>query len=584
MVEEVVLQRYPQLLFLLRTMPCKPRDVHKLPPLLSSLIAQKTDLLLCVGIPSPKEILALTPWLKINPSKEIMIFEEELGVIRAFCDKALSEQVFAHPQIQIKPLLHAKKMSQALLEAVYAYPVERVMLQVLDSRYDAEELSLLVLRRATITSALFHEDAYYHLLFRNLLPNFQRLPSCFYADLLRGKFQGIPAIVCGAGPSLTADISLLRKLQTKALMIAGGSTLAALSSQGVVPHLGLALDPNPEEYDRLKANQGMQVPMLFGSRVAANIFRTCNGPLGYMRTFSGGFAEQALEERLGLEEESLFQGVSQEGLSVTVMCFATALRLGCSPILLSGIDLAYTDGKRYAQGVVSDPSVILQELGKEQKSAERLIIRKNRHGKDVHTMVKWVMEAAAIEEFATYYPHVTVVDCVKEGLGFLRFPYQDLQEASATYLTQEYDLYGYVHQVLQGLGTLKEKQKTIEIFVEELFTSSKRCLLVAQKAIALLQDLNPEQHPEEDGKLTLCTMDFTEEIAFVYLLEPMEEIATCGIERAMRHAASHDPREVHLKKWNHYLKLLQHYNKLFEEQGIAESLALHHDHADHYKS
>src|SRR5690606_30787893 len=108
-----------------------------------------------------------------------------------------------------------------------------------------------ILREATLSYSLYQEDKYYHLLFRNLLKNFRYLSKSFQAESLKGCFQGIPAIICGAGPSLTQALPVLSECKEKALLIAGGSTITALSKNGILPHLSLAVDPNPEEYERL---------------------------------------------------------------------------------------------------------------------------------------------------------------------------------------------------------------------------------------------------------------------------------------------------------------------------------------------
>jgi len=558
MLEEVLATRYPQLLFLLHTKQVSARV--DLPACdqgwIEKVYVQKPSLVLLIGMRHLEELLMIQKWLEKHPDVNVILFEENLNTLAHFFEQPEVTSMINHPQIHLRYILEHADLLQALKEAVKDYPVENILIELsgeYQDKYSLEEISLKVLRRATISSALFHEDFYYHLLFRNLLHNFLRLPECFYADALRGKFQGIPAIVCGAGPSLKQQITLLKELQTKALILAGGSTLAALSSQGVFPHLGFALDPNPEEYDRLKMNQHAEIPLLFGSRVAPTIFNTCQGPCGYMRTFSGGLVEQAVEEKLPLTEESLVQGVSQEGMSVTVMALAAAIRFGCSPIFLVGIDLAYTGGKRYAEGVVQDASICTAELLREYKSGERILIKENKQKEQVHTTIKWVMEAAAIEDFVQKHPHVTVFDAVEGGLGFASLPSLSLEKGREQYLTREYDLQGYIHQLLQTLPTFADYKEEIHECLHELHSSVKTCEQLLERLIAELEH-NHHQDPEENPWITLYQMDLTEEKAFQYCLEPLEE--------AMALSESMDKKERLYKRWSYFQKLLNHYDKL----------------------
>jgi hypothetical protein len=575
MLKETLELRYPQLLFLLSTCQASPLSSshidasERICNFAQNVKVNRSELILLIGLDDPGYFLSLTEWLKNHPQSHFLVFEEKLEAIAAFLQQPEAQDVLQHPQIHLRYILEHADLIQGLKEAVKEYPAERVWIEVTPSyekKYCRDELSLTIFRHATIASALFNEDVYYHLLFRNLLSNFNRLHECFYADALKGSFKNIPAIVCGAGPSLSAHIPYLKELGSKALLIGGGSTLAALSSQGVHPHIGLALDPNPEEYDRLKANYDFEVPILFGSRVAASIFRTLNSPLGYMRTFSGGFAEQALEEKMGLDEESFFQGVSQEGLSVTVMCVAVAIRLGCNPIILSGVDLAYTGGKRYADGVVQDASIQLDELHKETKTSERLLLRENRHGDPVYTTVKWIMEAQAIEDFIHLHPEVKVYDSIETGLGFKSCEYRALPELIQQELLQEYDLKGYVHQRISSLPHFREKKEQVALFVQELKASVERSLEIVCTLLKHLERCSLHPNPEESSMLTLYTMDLEEEEAYLYLLEPMQELIVSCLQKEMgmiRNSSSSPQGALMGQKWRHFEKLLKYYQELF---------------------
>ena len=63
----------------------------------------------------------------------------------------------------------------------------------------------------------------------------------------------------------------------------------------------MALDPNPEEFDRLRASSAFEVPLLFASRLRPDVFLTCNGPIGYLKSDTGGLFETWMEERLSIE-------------------------------------------------------------------------------------------------------------------------------------------------------------------------------------------------------------------------------------------------------------------------------------------
>lgn len=585
MLEELLELRYPQLSFLLKTHCKKEKKIQEkraqsTEEFVNKVIKQNPSLILLVGLGAEGYFLGIESWLKTHPESDLLIFEDDLDVIVDFLKTPYAKTILEHPQVHLRYILEHADLIQALKEAVKEYPAENLLMEIAEhyrERYSLEELSLITLRKATITSSLFNEDVYYHLLFRNLLSNFHLLPSCFYADSLRDQFKDIPAVICGAGPSLAMHIPLLKQMGNKALIIAGGSTLAALSTQGINPHIGLALDPNPEEYDRLKVNQSFEVPLLFGSRVMPSIFRTCNGPRGYMRTFSGGLVEKALEEKLDLTKEPLLTGISQEGLSVTVMCFAAAVHFGCNPIFISGVDLAYVDKKRYAEGIVSDPSILLEELQKEHKVSDRLFCKKNRRGEEVYTTVKWIMEAATIEEFAKDHPEVQVYDCIEKGLGFQSLQQISLNEALSTHLTKEYDLKNYVHARLQEASHFLSKKGEVAEFIQEIKESFRESLILVKKIIELLEkiwnDKDFLKDPHEHGLITLYTMDLEQQKAFEYFLFPVEELMIPLFTREFRFSCGYEQQEKKheeqvkflQKKYQHFDKLIEHYLSLFSK-------------------
>jgi hypothetical protein len=586
MLEELLETRYPQLAFLIKThsrQKLLSKEEQDIPPseietFANRVRAQNPSLILLIGIQVDAYIGSIKEWIHTHPEVDVLIFEENLDRMMHYLEMSTAKCLIEHPQLQLRYILEHKTLSEALKEAVVEYPVESILLEITPhyrNTYSLEELSLEVMRKATITSSLFNEDVYYHLLFRNLLANFRSLPSCFYADSLRGKFKDIPAVICGAGPSLALHIPLLRQMGNKALIIAGGSTLAALSTQGVIPHIGLALDPNPEEYDRLKANHAVQVPLLFGSRVASSIFRTCHGPAGYMRTFSGGLAEKALEEKLDFTQEPfltepLLMGISQEGLSVTVMAFAAAVHCGCNPIFLSGIDLAYVGDQRYAPGVVVDASIAVEALKQEYRVSDKVFSRKNRQGEEVYTTVKWIMEAATIEEFAKQYPEIKVFDCIERGLGFPGFEKLDLAKASELYLQKEYDLRNYVHMRIEETPNFSSKKEEIDLFIQELRESFQVCARLVEQMLLFLKTLakdnSVEKDPLEQASFTLWVMDLHEQKAYQYFLLLVEELLNPILMREYRIEEDKNKKHVELlqKKYKHFERLIQHYLEVLE--------------------
>ncbi len=336
----------------------------------SKLDLSNIEILYVVGIGNGQAYDLLKDWLCEDRARRLVFLEEDTGVVAALLERQTA--LFDDLQVDFECLL-----PETAIELAERYPAKQIEVVALPEK---KIFPFSALSPATASQ----NDSFARLISRSIarLPAFRKFCSQsasprtrFYANGLKGAFQGIPAIVCGAGPSLKKAIALLKKLEGRAVVIAGGSTLAALSSAGVEPHFGLAIDPNLEEYRRFRNSFAFECPLLISTRVFPGIFQTCNGPFGYLRSGIGGVPELWLEEELGLCDPLLGEHLSEESISVTAIALAFAQHIGCGPILLSGVDLAYTGGERYAPGISSEKTS-LREMDAEKSAADRIFAQK----------------------------------------------------------------------------------------------------------------------------------------------------------------------------------------------------------------
>ena len=172
-----------------------------------------------------------------------MIFlEGDLPSIAALAEREEGIALVQNPQVKIHYLSHPKEMSGALEELVRQFPSERVEVLAIAPYREKKEfqgIRLKLLRLSAVSHAMLTEALYSHKLLSNLLRNIKQWPTSFFANALKGKFKGIPAIICGAGPSLSETFASLRTVEDKALIFAGGSAIAVSATRELRPTLGL---------------------------------------------------------------------------------------------------------------------------------------------------------------------------------------------------------------------------------------------------------------------------------------------------------------------------------------------------------
>lgn len=444
------------------------------------------DAVIVYGLGMGAPYFQLKEWLKKDSKRKLIFLEDNTGHLAHFIAHSSHVSLLKDPQVFLEISIEDK------------YPLEQFEIVSIPSK-KKRSLKLELLRKITLAHAISQDRLHGYQPFQNFVQNIRRLPESFYANALKGKFQGIPAIVCGAGPSLQKAIPILKKLSDKAIIIAGGSTLAALSSAGVPIHFGMAIDPNLEEYRRLKNSFAFDTPLLYSTRVHPDVFQTTSGPFGYMRSGIGGILEIWMEEELGLMDPLIGENLSPESISVTTICVAWAQYLGCNSIYLSGVDLAYTNQKRYADGVGVDEKISLEELDLERTAADRILRRKDRMGKPIYTAVRWVMESAALSHFAKKHPEISWYNTTDGGLPIRGIPHVDLDEKL---FPQTFPLKKRIAEEIGKIG----KEEIVKAKMEELKNSLSR-------VVACLEILAGKK----EGSKVLAELDLQEEMAKDYL-------------------------------------------------------------------
>ncbi len=502
MVKTTLLEaRYPNLSFLLRVHPFEPSAVCDKEVVLPS---HDLEAVYVYGL-NEKAYHSLKTWLEENPERELIFLEENLGVLDTFLEKERAGEILNHPQVHLRFNLDKKRLTPFLEECAESFPFEKIAILTAKKKSRFYQIRLKLQRLTTIQHALFLERYYYHHLVKNLIPNFRRMHDSFDGNGLREQFKNVPAIICGAGPSLSNDIDTLRTLDDRALIIAGGSAIPALSNNNIRPHFGIAIDPNEEEVARFEASHAFEIPLFYAPRVHPKIFDTFNGSHGYLSTGTGGPLENWLEEKLDLGQTPLQQGFSIEALSVTTTAIELAATLGCSPIILLGVDLAFTEGKAYASGVVADPTV----------SQEKTLKRKDIYGKPVGTLVKWVMESSAIATFAKNNPHIELINATSGGLGFTNIPNMPLTECP---FSSPIDLRSQVHEAIQA-HPLNVSGDAVTIHLETLRASLFEAQGYIQTALDELERVKGEDRDPETGKVIFAQMEMETLDAYTCFLE-----------------------------------------------------------------
>lgn len=469
---------------------------------------------------------AAKAWLKQHPHHALIFLEEDLSVIFRLCETDLGWQLLKDPQVQVIFLRDSHSNKSIFNELTWSYYETSYIISCLRFYQEANPEGFLQLQHEInyhFERKKVVVDEYLNLgvvFFRNFYPNLLELPHAYWGNGLFNCFSQVPAIICGAGPSLNKNLHLLSKLKDRALLFAGGSALNALIPKEIIPHFGVAIDPNIYQYSRVAVTQPYTIPFFYRSRLFHEALTAITGPRLYLNGEGGYATPNWFEQQLDIEGEELDGGHNVVNFSLQI-----ARALGCNPIILIGTDLAFTNEEYYANGIAANLNLTEEDL-KIHTPENPAVLTKDIYGKPIYTLWKWITEAEWISDFAKNYPDLTIVNATEGGLGFQGIPNLLLKEAAEKFLQQPRSEIAKIGEEIQKYSLNHITKDDIIELLQKMKESLDHSVLLFSK---MLEEIDLMMDQIEQGNLfppnlrssamMLLESDIEEEIAYSYLLE-----------------------------------------------------------------
>jgi hypothetical protein len=240
----------------------------------------------------------------------------------------------------------------------------------------------------------------------NIIRNVPYLLSQPLVSSFKGMFPNVPAFVIGAGPSLDLNMDRLAEIGDRGIIIAADTVLKPLRSRGIHPHIVVTTDPTElNAHHFLDIDDLGETILVFSPSVNHRIPKQLKGtktviPLQTSRLMN-------LFPQVQRESNSL-----RTGVNVGQTCFNLAHYMGCSPIILAGLDFSFPveGGFTHASGT----------------ALKRRIYATDSPGK---MRVELLDEFRSLEEFEPVYIPGSVIEKVatnKFWLSYLRSMEQEI--------------------------------------------------------------------------------------------------------------------------------------------------------------
>jgi hypothetical protein len=264
----------------------------------------------------------------------------------------------------------------------------------------------------------------------NLLKRVKDINKYIPVDSLKGKAEGKPAIVICAGPSLLDDIETIKKNQNKFIKIAIWPAVPLLLKNGIKPDFVTVVDSFDQTYkieDCKEAFKDFNIVMESRADINIDTIETKNKFIYFP------VVDRVSNEILNRIDKNTIQEYSPAS-SVAILGFELAKILGCKEILFSGLDLALTGNKAYADAAV--------EIEEEHPDEGKLTLRskkrgyivktttiKSADGKEVLSREDYLIFIREFERIAKENPEIKLINTALHGALIEGMEYKTITEA-----------------------------------------------------------------------------------------------------------------------------------------------------------
>ncbi len=475
---------------------------------------------------------AAKDWLREDPQRSLVFIEQDKSVLTFLLGTELATTLLNDTQVDFVFFESPEDCKKDFGELSWRYINTQFCFTALRlyKEFNSEQVERV---KDTLVEAIIQRNAfideYYQYgvpFYRNFYPNLFQLPTTYDGTKLFGKFNQIPALICGAGPSLDKNQDLLKNFKDKALIFAGGSALSALIPKGIIPHFGAGIDPNQWQADRILVAKPYNLPFFYRNRLNHEGLLALNGPKLYLPGSGGYDTGQWVDEQLGIHGELL-----DEGNNVVNLCVEIARVLGCNPIIFVGCDLAFEGEKIYSNQVIEQHQLTAEDLSNSIASEDAPVMRKDIYGEPIKTLWKWVIESTWISDYAKNHPDITFINASEAGIGFEGIPNMTLNSVSEQHLISTFPLIQKIEQACAHASLAHISGERIEEILITLRSSLEHIITNFDKLtneLKLLKaDLISHKVPENtthNTTITLIEAEIEEECGFWAILDMFSQI------------------------------------------------------------
>lgn len=341
---------------------------------------------------------------------------------------------------------------------------------------------------------------------KNLFLNLVTQPKRILGDTLKKGFSSIPAIICGAGPSLEKELDMLQSLHQQALIFGAGSASSCLEREGIVPHFSVAVDPIfPKE--RTFRREEVCVPFIYQEQVCPDLLTALHGEVIAMPSSASSPLQQAILSSLGISPFSF-----EAGWNVATFAAHVASFWGCNPLIFVGMDGVVEKEQQYAQGASWEDETM------QRRDFSSIFIEQGE--RRVQSKIDFFLGKKWLEDWMQAHPSLQCIKIGDEGLHIEGMSYSSLKKVKEQFLGKKWDLKGLMHRMFVQSREIVVSFDSILRELDHLQASIASCLKACECYLGGLLSSSLEKK----GERMVTQIELEEEWFWQTVLSPMWNI------------------------------------------------------------
>ncbi|MBU3190622.1 DUF115 domain-containing protein [Clostridium bowmanii] len=287
------------------------------------------------------------------------------------------------------------------------------------------------------------------------------------------KFGDIPIILVSAGPSLNKNMHLLKKIKNKAIIVAVGSAIKILDSNGINPHYRFAIDGGDEEENIFKNIDTYSSTLVFSDEFYYKI----------LPKYKGKKVRMVLDTThlLRYMQKDIFKSkfTIKSGFSVANVALDAFIKLGFKKIIFIGQDLCYTEDSLYAKGSWTSEKIDV--------SMEKYIKTKDVFNKRVYTDSSFMGMKSLFEDMIEMNSEIEYINSTEGGLYIEGTSNKTFEHVMREDLLKEYDIEKIITDIYEEYNFSQNSDKiyntviNVDLEINELLIENEKRIKILKK-------------------------------------------------------------------------------------------------------